>query len=124
MTASPPTKGRSIQRGNRNLLDLAAYVERRQRAIPKWGYNQRVLMHNSLECGAPACLVGHAIHRGDLPGFHAINSGIDSPIVTRKYALTYQEAMELFATTGCDSAGNDWRKAVAYVRNFVARRST
>jgi hypothetical protein len=94
----------TLKRGNAKLLRLADYVERRQRANPIRSYNQRFLEHG---CGAPGCLLGHAIA-----------AGMD----TKGFTMDIKEERELFGTKGCNNAGTDWRKAVAYVREFVKRR--
>lgn len=98
----------SIKTGNRRLLRLADYVERRQRAKPKAGYNQRRVVH---DCGAPACLLGHA------------DALFHGPVYLEFFAVEAAESVELFHNNGCGNARTDWRKAVAYVRAFVARRA-
>lgn len=100
-----------IKLGNKRLLKLATYVERRQRAKPKKGYDQKFV---SYACGAPACLLGHAerlFWRSTVAG-----------ATTSFFALTMSEWGALFGMNGCDNAGTDWRKAVAFVREFVANR--
>lgn len=103
---------RQIARGNKYLLRLADFVERRQRAAPKRGYMQELLKYGD---GAPGCLLGHArtmTARGHLPrGLAAL-----------RFALTGAEHSELFSWRGCSDAGSDWQQAVKYVCDFVARR--
>lgn len=107
---------KQIEKGNVKLLELAAYVTRRHAAKPAKGYNQKSVNHS---CGTPACLVGHGnvLHGGGVKtsAFILYHS-------RAAYALGTTEWMRLFSTIGCDDAGDDWRKAVAYVRAFVAER--
>lgn len=95
--------------GNANLLRLADYVEQRQSAMGRPSYDQRRLYTSN----GPGCLLGHknAMYRGDrvFPGKEI-------------YALTASEESDLFSFDGCDNAGTNWRKAVAYVREFVRKR--
>ena len=99
----------SIALGNIRLLKLADYVERRQRAKPKAGYDQETLEH---PCGAPACLLGHAHTCFPLPGYQAASF----------FGLSTDEVHLLFNYKGCNDARTNWRKAVRYVRDFVKRR--
>jgi hypothetical protein len=103
----------TLKRGNANLLRLADYVERRQRARPRRRYDQRMYEH---ACGAPACLIGHGVALGQLDYWLAREGA------RLVYAVTSSEDRELFSQEGCNNAGTDWRKAVAYVREFVKRR--
>ena len=107
---------RQIAKGNKNLLDLAAYVERRQRAHPRHGYRQYSFTH---ACGSPGCLLGHEMHRGNIPK----DAWITDPEVLKRYAIDIMQADMMFGFGGCDHALHDWRKAVQFVRDFVAKRT-
>lgn len=107
---------RQIAQGNKNLLDLAAYVERRQRAHPRYGYRQYSFTHY---CGSPGCLLGHEMHRGNI----SKDAWIADPVVLKRYAIDSRQAEILFGLVGCDDAQHDWRKAVQFVRDFVAKRT-
>ena len=102
--------------GNERFLQLCAFVEQTQVNLRSGseGYDQRQIVHS---CGAPACLLGHAqkkwpdrafVHGFDEEEFFAING---------------TDWFEIFSQEGCDNAGTDWRKAVAFVRQFVADRA-
>lgn len=104
--------------GNARLLELADYVENQQLSIERHGfdatYDQRELFH---DCGAPACLLGHA-HTHFGPGKEVT----DSQMGCRFFKISLLEWDEIFSSEGCNNAKRDWRKAVAYVRKFVADR--
>ena len=102
----------NIEEGNKRLLRLASYVERRQRALKCRGrrYNQEILNY---DCGAPACMKGH---------FLVLWPGVKQYHSQEFFALSCMEHMNLFGVEGCGNAGRNWRKAVAYVRRFVANR--
>lgn len=42
----------------------------------------------------------------------------------RHFEISHKEAEELFSATGCDNAGMDRKKALAYVEAFIARKLT
>jgi hypothetical protein len=101
----------TLKAGDKNLLRLADYIERRQRAKPRRKYNQLIMNY---ACGAPSCAVGHAQVLFGV-SYYAISKG-------SLFALTADEYYLLFDSYGCNNAGTDWRKAVKYIRDFVAAR--
>lgn len=96
------------------LRELAAYVERRQRAKPKAGYDQSSYIH---QCGAPACLLGHSWAKNGMRRSDALEEYLRGvPVVIgATYWFTSARA-ELFSVSGCGNARTDWRKAVGFVR--------
>jgi hypothetical protein len=122
----------SIALGNRRLLKLARQVDRRRR------YNQEFFAH---ACGTPACAWGtHVINTPRLLK-KARKYGKEKGHVTdmetnilfginpfdghaeEEFAISCEQANELFGHEGCGHAGKSAKDAASYIREFVKRRS-
>lgn len=99
---------RKVEIGNERLLKLANHIEQH---APRLGFDQNDIYQ---ECGAPGCLMGWNGHR-----LHRNAYGINE---NEMFYLTAEEHWQLFDATGCANAGTDWKRAVAFVRQFVADR--
>lgn len=126
--------------GNARLLKLAKLLdtadEMHLRKDEKT-YRQGGFVH---PCGAPSCALGHYAsmfpNRFTLDTFNYYgaeidgsirtkrggkNVGIDDKLVLREFAISDDEAYELFDVDGCGGAKTA-QLAAAYIRKFVARR--
>lgn len=93
--------------------------------------------HNG--CGSPACVLGNYAARRDLQ--RTINLDLsgpiewikirdntgrviwyDSPTILDHFGITFREFIDLFASNGCDSAGKNQDRAVAYLESFLERK--
>lgn len=108
-----------IEEGNERLLTLATYIARRQSHLKPNGakrYDQCELFH---DCGTPACALGHAFVKFPALYRHGRKA---CEFFALKGFRPAAEWIEIFGPHGCGDAKRDWRKAVKYIRDFVARR--
>lgn len=99
-----------IAAGLSNIMLLADILERADREDRAYGQSSYVL-----DDGAASCALGHwCAHKG------VDWLELDVEDVESEFAITAEEAMELFAGSGCGNAQTA-AQAAAYLRNFAAR---
>jgi len=88
---------------------------------------------SEMECGSPACALGHYVSRRDLQRKFLLNCD-GHPIwrvgyrdvsvfaFERHFGLTPEEHEELFGPEGCNEAKTP-KEAADYIANFIKRRS-
>lgn len=89
------------------LRDLLRVVE----SAPS--YNQGRVHH---ACGTPACAMGHYMAAYPKGRLAAINEH-------EHFGISWAEAEELFGESGCGNADRSKRKAAAYIREFIKRKT-
>lgn len=120
-----------IRTGNARLLRLAGILEGIPDPTAKMpdGYTVFDMTRYVHSCNAPACALGWwASHRKK--GWILSKTCLWWQVWGRdpeegavaEFAITMDEAGELFTPYGCGNAGNDPKAAAAYIRDFVARR--
>lgn len=113
-------------------------------------FNMAVFLGQPTACGTPACLLGNYALRTDMqsafaakpsafaakPAGEADAMGLvvstktgravwcDDLDVREHFDITSEEADRLFDADGCNSAGTDRDKALAYVEHFMATGET
>jgi hypothetical protein len=115
---------------------------RATREAPADLFNMRMFVGAPTACGTPACLLGNYALREDLQNAFvadaetATNMGrifdagsglrvwCNDPSVCDHFGITEEQADRLFAANGCNNAGTDHDKAIAYVEHFMTTGET
>lgn len=116
--------------GMRRLLKLADILftaDAQHRKSKEPTYDQTRLRH---DCGTPACALGHWAsnnrrrwewEEGHYPVLRHESTGETWFDATKEFAITYEEADELFEMNGCGRATTG-KEAARYIRGFVKRK--
>lgn len=126
----------SLEVGNRNLMKLAAILDKADAEHRKKGeptYKQEAVAHG---CGTPACAIGHWManvesqryeffklrENGGLYRFRSNRAFVDIiGLGERTFHLTEEQSDDLFGSEGCDEAQTA-KQAADYIRKFVRGR--
>jgi hypothetical protein len=114
------------EQGMRRLLQLAEILDKAKPHTggKAQGYCQRLW---AWDCNTPACALGHwAIahkDRWEYSGTVYLKGAQTGSFGSAQldFAITNDQARELFGTHGCGKAGTNPRQAATYIRAFVAR---
>lgn len=113
--------------GDKRLLELADFVEKQapiEKSQGRPGFDMAKIISwycddEGRSCSSPSCLLGFAMVLFEDEVDEELYDDMPIPF----FDLSLEETNELFSRDGCDNAGKGVAKAVAYVRNFVARRN-
>jgi hypothetical protein len=106
------------------------------REAPSEVFDMRLFIGKQTECGTPACLLGNLALRRDLQNEIKVVSGwsvvdneghpvwCDGTLVRKYFDITARQAGLLFGEDGCNRAGTNRDKALAYVEHFMATGET
>lgn len=110
------------------------------REAPAETFNMSVFAGQPTACGTPACLLGNYALRTDLQSEfraktddymgHIVSTAtgqrahLDGLAVCEHFDITSEQADALFDADGCNDAGTDRDKAIAYVEHFMATGET
>lgn len=112
------------------------------REAPAELFNMDVFFGAPTACGTPACLLGNLALRPDLQStfvykkpMRPVNFGhvgtaereyihLDGAEVCEHFGITSEQADALFDSDGCNNAGTNRDKALAYVEHFMATGET
>lgn len=113
------------------------------REAPAEAFDMNMFAGQPTACGTPACLLGNYALRVDLQDAFAahpgeseydmgrvVNAKTGEVVYCDEYAMldhfdiTTRQAERLFDADGCNNAGTDRAKALAYVEHFMATGET
>lgn len=108
------------------------------REAPAEAFDMGVFCGALTPCGTPACLLGNYAMRSDLQSAFTAQQGIsgdmgrvcrtdtgdslwiDDKYICEHFDITRGQADRLFNNNGCNNAGQDRAKALAYVERFMS----